>query len=56
MKTIRRAFAYLWDLKAKKIEKMELEARHPYAKVFDKVFGSPLVGARRLVAIRRKDS
>jgi len=37
VRTIREAFAYLWDLKAKRIFKLEAEARHPYAKIQDKV-------------------
>ena len=46
MKSIRKAFAYLWDLKQRKIEKLEDEARHPFAKKFDEIFNNPLVGGR----------
>lgn len=49
MDKIKKAFSYLWDLKNKKIERLEDEARHPFAKSFDKIFNNPLVGVRRLV-------
>lgn len=52
---IKKAWAYLWDMKNRRIEKLEAEARHPYAKVFDNVFNNPLVGIRRLVSNRKKD-
>jgi len=53
---IRKALAYYWDAQQKKIEKIWQEAENPYAKIFNKVFGSPLVGQRRMVPKRKKDS
>lgn len=37
MADVRKAFAYFWDFKEKTIERIEREARHPYAKIQDKV-------------------
>lgn len=34
---IRKALAYLWNLREKRIEKVLCETQHPYAKVQDKV-------------------
>lgn len=35
--SIKKVFAYMWDLKEKKIEKLEQEMIHPYAKIQNKV-------------------
>lgn len=55
MVSVKKAFFYLWDIKNKKIERLEAEAIHPYAKVFDKVFNNPLVGIRRLAPRHKKN-
>jgi len=39
MSTVRKILAYFWDMKAKRIEKFEQEARHPYVKKADEVEG-----------------
>ena len=36
---IREALSYLWDMKARNIDRMEQEARPRYAKIFDKIIG-----------------
>jgi len=53
---IRKAWDNLWDIKRKKIERLEEDARHPYAKKFDEIFGNPLVGGRRVVPKHNKNS
>lgn len=51
---IGKIFAYVWDCKNKKIEKLEQEARHPYAKKMDEVEHNRLVRKRRVFPFRKK--
>jgi hypothetical protein len=51
---IEKSFAYLWNLKERRIKKLEVEARHPYAKVQDKV-DADRVGRKRVLPRGKKD-
>ncbi len=52
---IKKVLGYFWDMQEKKIEKIWQDARHPYAKAFDKILNNPLVGQRRVVPRNKKD-
>ena len=51
---IKQAFDYIWDLKAKRIEKVIHEARHPFVKVQDKVDSGRVVRKRRFLPFGKK--
>lgn len=54
MSYIKKAFKYLWDMKAKRIERIEDEARHPFAKLHDKFIHNNLVRIKGVVPFVKK--
>jgi len=51
--SLRKALAYVWDLRSRKEKALEDEARHPYAKIQDKVERDRVVRKRRVVPFRK---
>ena len=51
---IKKVFAYYWDFQKKRIDKLEAEATHPYAKVQNKVDAGRLERKRWVFPFRKK--
>lgn len=51
---IKKVFAYYWDFQKKRIDKLEAEAIHPYAKVQNKVDAGRLERKRWVFPFRKK--